>query len=76
MHLATTGVKGQSGYLMDFRELQEIERVLINHEEHIHCNRSSFFIVTSKLHEIECWFMSHIAEIMGSIVELKQQLVV
>jgi hypothetical protein len=33
---------------MDSKELQENFQALCNHEEHVHCNKSSIFIPISK----------------------------
>jgi hypothetical protein len=44
---------GHIGHRMDSRELQEIHRVLISHEEHIHYNKSSIFNLASKIHKID-----------------------
>lgn len=46
-HFLLAEVMSQSGCLMDSREFQEICKVLGSHEEHICCNRSSLFNVSS-----------------------------
>jgi hypothetical protein len=61
---------------MDFIELKEISRVLCSHEEMIQSNRTYIFIVTSKVHDIEQQKLYQIAYIMGSLVQLKQQIAI
>jgi hypothetical protein len=59
---------------MDYRELQEVRRVLQNHEEKIQCNRTSLFSVTTKVHDNEHQAISQFATIMGTLVQQKQQI--
>jgi len=59
---------------MDYRELQEIQRVLWMHEETIQCNRNSIFLVTSKVHENKHQCTYQIASIMHTLVQQKQQI--
>jgi hypothetical protein len=42
----------------------------------VHYNRSSNFNLVSKVHELECQIATQVAEIMGSLIELKKQLAV
>jgi hypothetical protein len=44
---------------MDYREVQELHRVLRRHEEFINNNRTSIFLVTTKIHENERHCISH-----------------
>jgi hypothetical protein len=53
---------------MDHKEAQEIHRALCRHEDLIQCNRSSLFLVTSKVHKNEHLCTSQNATIMGVLV--------
>lgn len=57
---------------MDYMELQEIRRVLRNHEESIQCNRISLFSVSTTVHENEHQAISQFASILGTLVQQKQ----
>jgi hypothetical protein len=67
---------GYNRVLMDYLELQEIRRILKNHEETIQCNMTSIFSITTKVHENEHWVIYEIATIMGTLVQQKHQIVV
>jgi hypothetical protein len=57
---------------MDFRELQEIRRILRSHEELNQCNRNSTFSVTSKVHDNGHQSISQFASIMGTLQQKQQ----
>jgi hypothetical protein len=46
------------------------------HEEHVHCNRSSIFNLVSRFHELKNQISTQVAEIMGSLLDLKKQIAV
>jgi len=59
---------------MDHVDLQEIRKVLHNHEEQIQCNRTSLFSATAKVHNNEHWDISQFTSIMGTLVQHKQHI--
>jgi len=59
---------------MDPWDLQEICWALRIHEEQVNYSRSSIINLVPKLHELEQKITSHMASIMGSLLELKKQI--
>jgi len=53
---------------MDYKELQEIQRVLQMNEESIYYNRNSLFSVTLKVYENEHHITSKLSSIMSTLV--------
>jgi hypothetical protein len=61
---------------MDHHDLQELRRILRMHEEMVQGNRTSIFSLISKFHEYEQQCISQIAEVMSTLVQVKQQLAI
>jgi hypothetical protein len=59
---------------MDYKDQQDLRRILRTDEEMIQGNRSSIFTVTEKVHENEQRAISQIASIMGTLLQLKQKI--
>lgn len=60
--------------IMDFKDVHEIQRTLLRHEESIQCNISSLFSVTSKVHENEYQCTTQNATIMNLLVQQRQNI--
>jgi hypothetical protein len=61
---------------MDQHKLQERIKILITHEEMVQGNRASILTLITKFHEYEHQYISQIGEVMSTLVQVKQQLVI
>jgi hypothetical protein len=73
-YLSSVWAYSGSLMVMDYREIQEMHRVLCRHEDFINSNRTSIFSVTTKVHENEHQCISQNAVIMDTLVQQKRQI--
>lgn len=59
---------------MDYEEVQEIYRVLCIHEEFININKTTIFLMATKVHENEHQSISYNVLLMDTLVQHKRQI--